>query len=314
MINRVDFLQETGFPFDEQTMDFLQGTYTDAFKAFIGHLGLADDQPYIISGCEINGSDITPGVMYINGKLATFDGAEGTLATKIKLIETIEEAPFETAGNLPTYYSYKAMVNSLGTPLADYVRVKDVQTLGEAVTWDDVQDKPLMVIDPADLTAVPPELTILQRLELLERKNAVFQAGGGMVLWNKPANLIPTGWQEVVNWRGRMPVGVDPSQTGGVFNNPEFAPLTTGLIDPGKTGGAKEVALVAANNGPHSHNVKTWYNGSDGSDNTKTFWNAGGDGSSITENDSTVIKESGSGTPFSILNPYRTVLFIEWIG
>jgi hypothetical protein len=44
------------------------------------------------------------------------------------------------------------------------------------------------------------------------KKTAVFQAGRGMVLWNKPAVDIQLDGR-IVDWRGRMPVGFDASPT-----------------------------------------------------------------------------------------------------
>ena len=82
---------------------------------------------------------------------------------------------------------------------------------------------------------------IENRLTTLENILAPFIGGGGMVLWNKPANQIPTGWAEVVDWRGRIPVGLDTSQT-------EFNTV-------GKTGGSKTVTLLTSNMPPHNHNI-----------------------------------------------------------
>jgi microcystin-dependent protein len=151
------------------------------------------------------------------------------------------------------------------------------------------------------------------------QKLAVFQAGGGMVLWNKPANQIPAGWAEVTNWRGRIPVGYDSLQTE--FN----------LI--GKQGGSKTKTLAVENMPAHSHKMFTNERrtvspsssanrlATENPDNYVAAACSGGG-----DNDYSLAK-AGSGTPtagntqsrgngiaFDVLNPYRVVMFIEWVG
>lgn len=62
------------------------------------------------------------------------------------------------------------------------------------------------------------DMTLLERVELLEAEaeataliTAVFVPDGAMIAWNKPAGTIPTGWQEVVDFRGKTLVGKDTS-------------------------------------------------------------------------------------------------------
>ena len=315
-MKKVNFTQAGGFPTDEKTFDFMQAAYFDVLKTVIGHFGLPETGNFIISGCELGSSVtgtgphavITAGIMYIDGDLCIFDEIAGGNFTKIKKIEIIEDAPFESAGNLPTYYSYKAMENSSGVALSEFVRLPKVQELvNQTIHWEDIPDKPAIVIDPA----VAPALTIWQRIELLEKKAAVFTAGGGMVLWNKPANQIPWGWHEVVDWRGRMPIGLDNTvDSSGAFVNPEFSPLTTGVVDPGRIGGNKGVTLIADNlpkielkygasqndEGDPGDNIVT--SGNEQYNSNKTFFSFG----------------STTPTKVGILNPYRTVIFIEYTG
>lgn len=124
------------------------------------------------------------------------------------------------------------------------------------------------------------------------QKLSVFQSGGGMLFWNKPAALIPAGWAEVVNWRGRFPVGMDVTQT-------EFAVL-------GGTGGSKNKTLSVQEIPPHSHYGHVIEASGD--------WKGGGNNSA--PNSTSVYgntNNTGGGQSFSILNPYRVVLFIEYI-
>lgn len=142
------------------------------------------------------------------------------------------------------------------------------------------------------------------RIAELERKSAVFAAGGGMVLWQKPANQIPAGWAEVQNWRGRLPMGWNPS-------DPDF--------QLNYTGGNKTVTLSTSNMPPHDHkmfaNVKV--NGLLTSSNQAAYADAGenylinGTPTSATMGRTS---SEGNATPINILNPYRIVIFIEYVG
>lgn len=307
---KTDFTQQGGFPLEEKTLDYTQKAYLQILQAFIGHLDLPNPGNFIISGCELSVVGISAGMMYIDGELCPFEGiGGGTATTKIGKIETVEEAPFESGDNFDTYFIYTAGELLTGVPYEDFERVPNVpEMVNQVVNWADVQGIPAVVIDPANLQATPPELTVLQRLELLEAKNAVFQSGGGMVLWNKPANQIPAGWAEVVDWRGRMPVGVDPTILNGNFVNPEFSPQTTGQNDPGRTGGLKNQTLDLENIPRFTI---------DGLPGTEIKSNGGPEYLSGYNKDRNLTiggKPDGTTKAFSVLNPYRTVLFIEWVG
>jgi hypothetical protein len=131
----------------------------------------------------------------------------------------------------------------------------------------------------------------MARLEVLEKKNAVFQAGGGMVFWNKSAAEIPAGWQEVINWRGRMPVGLDVRQT-------EFDTM-------GKEDGAKSKILSVSEMPEHDHTISNQSNDQVGSGKVTV-------GGSNSEGANPRTDKTGGGQAFSIMNPYRVVLFIEY--
>jgi hypothetical protein len=293
-MKRTDFTHTGGFPLEQRTLSDMQDTYLEILKAIIGHFGLSNIGNYIISGCEIVGVNITPGMTYIDGDLASFPGAVGDATTKIAKITTLGDGAFEDGNNFPVYSDYTAAVNATGVALSAFTIVPKVA---------DLVNIPLplnIVYDPNFGTANP---SVLQRIAELEKKNAVFQVGGGMVFWNKAANLIPPGWHEVVNWRGRMPVGMDITVDGtGAFVNPEFSPVTSGGSDPGRTGGAKSKTLLIAEIPAHTHSVDVSTGGA----------TAGG-GSGV-EPTSGQTGATGGGQAFSLLNPFQTVLFIEWTG
>lgn len=310
-MKKIDLTKTGGFPMKQKALAYLQDAHFEILTAIIGHFGLANTGNFIISGCEIDGANITPGMMYIDGTLCPFAGQVGDLTTKIAKIETTETAAFKNGTNPVVYFDYTAAENSAGVELSDFTRLPQVPELENVVPhWTNITGKPNVVIDPA----VAPAPSLIDRIIKLEEKNAVFQAGGGMVLWNKPANLIPTGWAEVVNWKGRIPVGVDDSIDGtGAFVNPEFSPMPPPNVGdvktPGRVGGSKKQTLVEDNIPLHSFS----YTGSVGTGNHDDTPGGGtphyGPGTLQTASYGKLNNDA-----INLLNPFRTVLFIEYIG
>ena len=111
-----------GFPFDQSIMKRMQLAYFEHLTAYAKQLGCADVGNFIIYGCQIDGENITPGMMYIDGEMCPFAGAVGTLATKIKKITTTTNAPFENGTNPPVFKETIAQVDATGTALSGYTR------------------------------------------------------------------------------------------------------------------------------------------------------------------------------------------------
>ncbi|GEM55231.1 hypothetical protein FB1_14520 [Flavobacterium branchiophilum NBRC 15030 = ATCC 35035] len=281
----------------------MQAAYFEVLQTIIEHLDLPGTGHYIIGGCQaLDPTGITNGMLYIDGDVCPFLGtATGGGATKISKIITTEEAAFKNGLNHTVYYNYVALVNDNGTALADFERVPTVNEI-----------KTKEVILANQIAQCSEALNIIsQKMVTIESKTAVFMAGGGMVLWNKPANEIPQGWQEVVDWRGRMPVGVDIAVDGsGAFINPEFSPINNGT---GRTGGTKTHVLSMEEMPKHNHNVAVFANGS-ASGNADGHPDNQIDPNRKIASDYTGGQPDGTTKAFSVLNPYRTVYFIEYTG
>lgn len=280
-MNRSDFILTGGYPLKAERLQELQAAYSifNALGALAGNLT-------IISGCTLAGSNVGNGFVYINGELLDFRQAAVTPTSTVVIIEEAVNRGFKNG-----------IVKQVHT-----IRYATFGTDETSWLWTDFKRVDAMSV-------------MMARLDVMEKKTAVFQSGGGMLLWNKPANEIPTGWQEVVDWRGRMPVGYDANQS-------EFNLM-------GKTGGAKNKTLSIAE--LPEHDFKLFSIGEGAAGLTKTYVkstesavvNSYGTGWG---NDSYVVRGSttpatlgksskvGSGQQFSILNPYRVVLFIEFIG
>lgn len=87
-------------------------------------------------------------------------------------------------------------------------------------------DDHISVIVPSIIKTADTVDALIPIITELQKYAAPFSAGGGMILWNKPAALIPAGWQEVEEMRGMLPMGCDPDDA-------DFKPEWT------KTGGTK---------------------------------------------------------------------------
>jgi hypothetical protein len=258
-MNKSTFILTGGYPLKAERLQELQTAYS-----IFNSLGALAGNFTIISGCVVAGTTVGNGIVYINGEVIEFREADGAGTPDVIIIEEAVNRAFKNGV------------------------IKQVHTIRYATFGTAADSWPWSGFNRPD-----PIILMMARLEVLEKKSAVFQAGGGMVFWNKPAADIPAGWQEVVDWRGRMPVGFDVSQ-------PEFNTM-------GKDGGAKNKTLSVAEMPSHSHAI--------GNSRRNTGGGSGGDENhpkSYAGVRDHITDTQGSGQEFSILNPYRTVLFIEY--
>lgn len=142
---------------------------------------------------------------------------------------------------------------------------------------------------------------LIRRVSKLELMAAPFVenvlgAGGGRVIWNRPANEIPAGWVEDTDFRGRTIIGLDSNDTD--FNT------------IGKTGGSKDVIMTLPNLIDHDHEYSFYQSPRPGSG---TANNAYADTLSLGTRRT---GKTGSSTPepMNILNPYRIVFVIKFVG
>lgn len=256
-MNKTNFNQTGGFPLKTERLQEMETAYSifNAFGSLAGDLT-------IISGCALAGSTIGDGKVYINGELLDFKQAAVTPTSTVVIIEEAVNRGFKN-GVVKTVHTKRYA--TFGTAEASWL-------------WSNFKRVDAMSV-------------MMARLDVMEKKTAVFQSGGGMVLWNKPAVDIPVGWREVLDWRGRIPVGLDPIQT-------EFDQM-------GKTGGAKNKTLSINEIPSHTHGFRAYVQSGSNS-------GSGGEAAGYFEDRQT--EATGGGQAFSLMNPYRVVLFIEFIG
>jgi len=121
-MNRAEFNQTGGFPFETDTLDFLQKVHTTLQSMAAAICGAT---PCILSGCVVSGSSVSDGYVVINGELLPFKGA--TISANVGIIETISNKSFQDGSNKPVYYDRYATFTLTGaTPWSSFVPAKSL--------------------------------------------------------------------------------------------------------------------------------------------------------------------------------------------
>lgn len=270
MKTQYDFTRPGGFPVDQTLYADFQEGINDAQSV----TRIMGDMVIMSGGVDDGNGNISAGVLAIDGEILPFAG--GLLQATV-FVESVEVGGVFQDGFTKPIKNIRTVRFGIGP---------------EQYNWSDFRTSN----------------GLLARIEKLERMCAPM-AIGTVLLWNKAANLIPSGWQECVDFRGRMPQGYDPADA-------DFNSL-------GKTGGEKAVTLAQASlpdvkigNGviddkPVGDSQNAFVNGQKGS--TWTLGDMGNSGNDslkyqgLTEN-------LGEGKPHNNMPPYRVVMFIEFVG
>ncbi|AVF49358.1 hypothetical protein AL492_17700 [Elizabethkingia anophelis] len=288
-----------GFDFTTDTLTEIQ----DAYSIVEGVARMAGNM-VIISGCEeaSGGAAISDGVVMINNELLKFIGGGKQNTVIIREIITQEKAEngemqdviinrFATFGFSNVYF-----------PWADFKRIPPLNSL----------EGRFKAIE--EFIPTVPLQQIEARLTKLERASKPILDGNAPVLFMRPANEIPEGWEEATEFRGRFPMGLNPDDF-------DFAQVL-------QAGGNKTHTLTMSELPRHSFKIF----GGDGM-NTATIANnpngtAAGKGDSPNDNEDwnyTITSTGGEAwagntntlggdQAHDIMNPYRVVIFIRFKG
>lgn len=139
-MNTVNFSQTGGIPFDANTLSFMQESY-NIFQAFGELIG----EKTKLKGCVKTGSNVSDGVIYLNGELLDFKG--GIEQSSIIVVEEDEELEFEDGIIRPLYKKRYATFGS-GVDSIDWSDfkfhyshqpiVKEVKWVGRSITNNDL--------------------------------------------------------------------------------------------------------------------------------------------------------------------------------
>ncbi|MCU7615675.1 hypothetical protein NZ698_00575 [Chryseobacterium sp. PBS4-4] len=191
-------MQTDGVPLTADLMDQIQEAY-----AIFNVIGSVAGNFTILSGCEINGTLVNPGIVVINGDVLFFEGGtvnqnvfihqEDILKTfKNQQAKVLIEKRTVKFGNASTVYNW-----------SEFVKIDTLKKIKEDLA----------------LKADKSELDLVKsRLDIVELKTAPIINGGVIWAFGRPVNEIPIGWKEATDYAGKTIVGLDP-------NDPMFSTL-----------------------------------------------------------------------------------------
>ncbi|PWA05476.1 hypothetical protein [Flavobacterium laiguense] len=115
-MNKLEVNQVGGFPLTTRILDELQKAYTifNALGAIVGEIT-------IISGCTVTGSNVSDGVVFINGEVLEFRG--GLAQTKVRIVEEVENLTFQNGNANPVIKTRYATFGS-GVGAVDWANFK----------------------------------------------------------------------------------------------------------------------------------------------------------------------------------------------
>lgn len=127
-MNTLNFNQSIGFPFETNILDEMQKAYTlfNALGAIVGNFS-------IISGCQLSGSTIADGVVFINGEILEFKG--GVAQTNVIVVEEKTALEFEDTNSHDVIFTRYATFGTATTqwPWADFKRGMPTIDISEAL-------------------------------------------------------------------------------------------------------------------------------------------------------------------------------------
>jgi len=146
------------------------------------------------------------------------------------------------------------------------------------------------------------EMTILERVEELERKCSIFSVGMAIIPFGLEAVDIPEGWQEVTDFAGKTLFGkaIDEEDPNFGILGQEGGELTNTLVSQNIPKHRFQVSLPSNSGGAPGSGGITYNGANNNTVNLNTDYYGG--------------ELNGSTRAFDILNPYRVVNFIEYVG
>lgn len=274
MKNKFNFLQTGGVPLTNDLMNLIE----EAYSIFEVLADVAGDKT-ILAGCVVNGSNVSPGIVAIAGKLYYFEGGLATSTVFINKQEVQKTFQDQTNKTLIEMYSVKFGNSTPGNVFlwADFVRL------------DNLKDLKIKV----DAAATQAQISaLITEMNLLKLKTAAIVNGGVIWPWRKPASEIPAGWKECIDFRGKTIFGRDP-------NDSTFANLGNSIGTKTKTIAKTNLPAVGIPYEDVEPGNPDWMGGGyDGGNNH------------FTRRPKTTAN-LGDGTAMDVLNPGRIVNFIE---
>ena len=268
------------FPLSTEGLDFIQ-----LQTLLAAEYAQAAGGNYILSGCAVNGSNVSAGTLIINGELLPFIG--GTLQNKVRIVQVTENI---TAGSDTYNDSYIHRHVEFGSNIGGT----------DTFNW-------------ADFAPFPTNKFLLENSATktaLEEVRELVMPKGVIVMWSGAIADIPVGfvlcdgrtvvgYGQVPNLRGKFIVGYYAKRDNEEQTDVELLG-DYGTI--GMTGGAKQVILTKEQMPAHTH----------GYTHAKSYGSASGNANNHPDGplEAAVTGSTGGDQPHENRPPYYVLAYI----
>jgi hypothetical protein len=125
-MNRIDLTQLGGFPFEQDTLKFMQDNVAGAFSGIAKLCG----SKTILSGVVLAGGNVSDGWISYNGELIQFVGGVAGAQVVITESPAVDQALFEDASLKDVYFAKTATCGAVGDfPFSDLVPLLSLQNM-----------------------------------------------------------------------------------------------------------------------------------------------------------------------------------------
>lgn len=195
-------MQTDGVPFTADLMDKIQDAY-----AIFNVIGDVAGNLTILSGCDINGTLVSPGIVVIDGDVLFFEGGTVFQTVFIHQENIYKVFKNQVSKVLIEKKTVKFGDASITYNWADFVRIDTLKQIKENLA---------LKANQSDLDAALVDIAILKM------KTAPIMNGGVIWAFGKPASEIPNGWKEATQYAGKTIAMYDP-------NDPMFSTIGTNI-------------------------------------------------------------------------------------
>jgi hypothetical protein len=191
-MNKLEVNKVGGFPLTTRILDELQKAYTifNALGAIVGEMT-------IISGCIVTGSNVSDGVVFINGEVLQFRG--GLAQTKVRIVEEVENLTFQNGNANPViktrYVTFGSGVGAIDW--TDFKRGFQTKDLVEALLLK--ANASVVSTLSSQLTTVINKLNTIQEGAQVQVRSDWDATTGVKVIDNKPDFSSPFLFKSVYN-------------------------------------------------------------------------------------------------------------------
>ncbi len=146
-MNTIEFTHPNGFPWTQKTLNFLQEASYNDMKALVALCGCEASKSYILYGCQVSGTSISAGWVVIGNEIYSFAGGSGSA---IGIQESRENATYQDETVRGVYISKKAVISATGTPISQFIRLKNIKDLLSGVPAATISEKGVIEIATND--------------------------------------------------------------------------------------------------------------------------------------------------------------------